>query len=354
MILSDAAAADGVGDGFCAHTHTPPQQQQQQQHICVVRGCTHAAAEDAAVVSASSSDSDDQSDRDRYDEHWYGATREYIGNISDLCMQSDEGALEEICTAHGVRFACAVAKLAVRMHAFAADESIFLAYRRICRERDVAEWNRRMYGENDRELEARAAAVVARVAAEDARTAFLVAFFNSAPGLGGPTWEQTFWGQRRHREPLHPYYVRILRKFVKYMEKLQQHFDRLQPQMREALVAADAEYDALSAQQVRLTQQLVALQTQSTISKAQLSGAKRELAYLLSLFGRAPSSHVDSAVKDQRNRITELTTKLAQDDTEEAEALNAKLARLRRRMLHLRLRRASLQEYTMQRADAFK
>ncbi|RYY06817.1 MAG: hypothetical protein EON55_22530, partial [Alphaproteobacteria bacterium] len=235
-------------------------------------GCVRAAAAAAATAAGSASDSDDSSDLDRYDGDWEGDTRAYIVNISDICKQSDEGALEEICTAHGVLFASEVAKLAVRMHAFAADESIYLAYRRICRERDVAEWNRRLHGEHDIELDARAAAVDARVAAEDARVAFLVAFLNSAPGLGGPTWEQAFWHQRRHREPPHRFYVRIRRTFAEYMEELQQHFDRLQPQMREALVAADAEYDALSAQQVRLTQQLVALQTQSSISKAQLRG----------------------------------------------------------------------------------
>jgi len=344
-IGSSSSASASEADASAARTpfQQHQQQQQQQQHRTAAAAAGGASdLEDSCSTASSAVSYLHQYRIDPKEEA--SRVHVYIDDIRDICMQSDKDALEDICAAHGALFAYRVAKLAVRMHAFAADESIYLAYRRVCREHNILEarWD------DDKALDARAAAVNARVAAEDARTAFLVAFSDTVPRFGGGAYADHWY--RVKREAPHKFYMRRGQAHAEYMQRTQRHLDRLQPQMREALVAADAEYDSFTAQQVRLTQQLAALQTQSSISKAQLSGAKRELAHLLALSGRAPSSHVDSAMKEQRNKITELKTKLAQDDTEQADALNAELARLTQRMLHLRLRRASLMEYTLQKA----
>jgi len=322
--------------------------------------CASVAVDTADAGSAIESDSDSDGS-DSSASSWgqqYSVNEEedarrvhaYIDNISDICMESDEEALEVICASHGVLFAYDVARLAVRMEAFAADDAIYLAYRRICRERSIDDSNMPRHHDAYRAMDARAATVDLRVAAKRARIAFLVAFSDSVPRFGrGPLWDQWL---RVKREPPHDYYQRRQRVVSSYMRLFEQQFERLQPQMREALVAADAEYDALTARQVQQRQQIAALQTQSSIAKAQLRGAKREFHELLALSVCAPSNHVDSAIKEQRNKITELASK--QDDTAQADALDADYTRVKKRMLHLRLHRASLKEYTVQKADASK
>jgi hypothetical protein len=58
---------------------------------------------------------------------------------------------------------------------------------------------------------------------------------------------------------------------------------------------------------VQLTQQIAAHRSQFSIFTAQLRGEEDVLNDLLVLSARTPSKHVDSAIREQRNKITEMS-----------------------------------------------